>query len=157
MFGVIKDFFAGSKSLQETLEVDQTGEPTTLDLQIATAVILIEMASADHEVAEAEAQEVCQLLFQNFGVGEENIPDLIEIAVNARKEKGKIDEFVDVINDKFNEAQKLRILAMVWKMVIADGKVDKYEERFAKQMMNRFRLSPEQAEEAMQMALADVV
>jgi len=41
---------------------------------------------------------------------------------------------------------------MIWAVVIADGSVDKFEERFALQMKNRFKLTDEQAKGARQMA-----
>ena len=56
------------------------------------------------------------------------------------------------INEKFNERQKQRVLAMLWKVVKADGKVDRFEERFATQVKFRFQLSEELAEEARAMA-----
>ena len=40
MFARIKEFFEG----QTSLEVDKQGEPSNKDLQIATAVLLLEMA-----------------------------------------------------------------------------------------------------------------
>ncbi|MCB0334113.1 MAG: TerB family tellurite resistance protein, partial [Bdellovibrionales bacterium] len=80
--------------------------------------------------------------------GEDEVPELVEIAIAAKCEKGKIDEFVKAINDNFNPKQRQEILTMVWKVVLADGKIDKFEERFAAQMKTRFMLSDEQADQA---------
>ena len=149
MFNKLKEFFQGE---QTDVDVDRSGAPTEHDLHLATAVILIEMAGADEEIDRAEAQTICATIQNQFGIPENEVPELIEVALAAKREAGKIDEFVKVINSNFNPTQRQRILMMVWKVVMADGKIDKFEQRFAEQMRNRFQLTVEQAEEAKQMA-----
>lgn len=144
----IKEFFKGDVN---TLDVDKDGRPSDHELLIATAVLLVEMASTDQAIERAEAEAVCKTLSKEFNVAEDDIPELVQIAVAARKEQGKIDDFVAAINTNFQESQKQRILAMIWKVVMADGKVDKFEQRFAAQMRNRLQLSKEQATQAKQM------
>ena len=153
MFGKLKSFFKGESTLEKSLLADKGGQPSTHDLHIAAVVILIEMAGTDQGIAPQEAQTVCDLMKQEFGLAEETLPELVQVAVAARQEKGKIDEFVKVINAKFDVAQRQRLLAMIWRIVLADGKVDKFENRFAVQMFNRFQLSEEQAEAAKEMAV----
>ncbi len=145
MFGKLREYFAGE---QTSLDVDKTGMATAHDLHVATVVVLIEMAGADKEVARPEAEAICVSMQDHFGLGEDEVPELVEIALSAKSEKGKIDEFVKAINENFNPKQRQEILTMVWKVVLADGKIDKFEERFAVQMKTRFQLSDEQAAEA---------
>lgn len=152
MFGKIKEFFAGQEALETTLEKDKSGSATDRDLHIAAAVLLVEMASSDQEIAPQEGQAVVAAMSQEFGIGQSEVPELVEIAIASRQEKGRIDEFVKCINDNFNETQRQRVLAMLWKVIIADGTIDKYEQRLATQMKFRFKLSDEQAAEARKMA-----
>jgi uncharacterized tellurite resistance protein B-like protein len=152
MFGKIKSFFRGELSLEKSLLSDKSGQASTKDLQVAALVILIEMASSDKDIAPQEAQAICDLMQTEFGIGEEAIPDLVQVATAARQEKGKIDEFVKSLNEHFNVEQRVRLLSMIWTIVMADGKVDKFEERFALQMQNRFQLTPEQAAKARSIA-----
>lgn len=154
MFKKIKEYFKGEET---SVLVDKGGRPTERDLHIATAVLLIEMASADQAIAKEEATVVCNTMGAQFGIAEDKLPELVEIAIAARKEAKKIDQFVKAINDSFNDEQRTRILAMIWKVVIADGKVEKFEQRFAKQLQARFKLSDEQAERAGKMAAAGEV
>lgn len=152
MFGKLKSFFKGETTLEKSLQADKTGQPTAHDLHVAAAVLLIEMAGSDQGIAAQEAQAVCALMGQEFGLAEETLPELVQTAVSARQQKGKIDEFVKAINANFDDSQRQRLLAMIWKIVLADGKVEKFEQRFAVQMYNRFRLSEEQAQAAREMA-----
>jgi uncharacterized tellurite resistance protein B-like protein len=152
MFGKLKSFFKGEASLEKSLQADKGGQPSDRDLQIACLVLLIEMAGSDQGIASQEAEAVCASMHAEFGLEEAAIPELVQLAIASRKEQGKIDEFVRLINMRFSEAQRIRLLAMIWKIVLADGKVDKFEQRFAVQMYNRFQLNEEQAEKARNMA-----
>lgn len=152
MFGKIKSFFKGESTLENSLKSDRNGEATARDLQIATAVLLIEMAGADQGIDSKEAQAVCELMQKEFELPEESLPELVDVAINSRKQQGKIDEFVKVLNLKFSPTQRQRLLAMIWKIVLADGKVEKFEQRFAVQMYNRFQLTADQAAVARSMA-----
>ena len=148
MFKRIMDFFGGSQSLEVSLEKDRSGETSDHDLHIATLMLLIEMAGSDSDIAPEESGTLCQLMSDKFNIPEAELPELVEIAAAARKEHGKIDQFVASVNDRFDDRQRQQVFAMIWKIVLADGKIDKYEERLGKQMRNRLRLSEEQERQA---------
>ncbi|MCB0323285.1 MAG: TerB family tellurite resistance protein [Bdellovibrionales bacterium] len=153
MFRRIKEFFEG----KATLEVDRTGEPTGKDLQIATAVLLLEMAGADEDYAPEEVKSCFAAFQRQFDVEDDETLRIFESAEQLREEKGKIDEFVQVINERFNDRQKQIIMAMIWRIVIADEVVENYEQRFASQLRTRLQLSREQAEAAKDLALEGAV
>jgi len=152
MLKKLKDFFRGEASLENALQVDQTGEATTTDLQIATAVLLVEMASIDEEISLDECKAVVSTMCAHFGIEEEEVPEIISTAIASRKDQGRLAEFFECINEKFSEEQRVLVLAMVWKVVIADGKVEKTEKRFARLIQPRLKLDDSQAEEALRMA-----
>lgn len=152
MFGKIKSFFSGESSLEASLKADKHGNASTRDLHIAALVVLIEMAGTDSSVASQEAEAVCALMAKEFGIPDQDLPELVQIAIEAKKSAQKIDQFVKQINESLNVVQRQRLLAMVWAIVLADGKVDKFEQRFAVQMYNRLQLTADQASEARAMA-----
>lgn len=149
MLGKIKEFFSGEES---AVHVDKGGKATPFDLHVAVVVLLVEMAGSDHEIDPNEAEAICSSVSEQFQMEEDEVPELVQIAISSRNEEGKIDNFVGLINEAFNDSQKQKLLAMVWKVVLADGVVDKFEERFAKQIEKRFRLSEDQGKRAKQMA-----
>lgn len=156
MFRKLKKFLSGEQSLadnmNDSLAHDKLGQVTTFDLHIATAVLLVHIASADQEIAREEAEAVCTLIEKNLGIPEEDVPGLVEVAIEAKRNKGKIDEFVALINDKFNEEQRIKLLAMVWRVILADNKIEKFEDRTAVQIQNRLRLSPQHGDKARELA-----
>lgn len=153
MFDKLMDFFSGQRELTSALDVDASGRPTEQDMHVAAAVLLVEVAGSDDHIAPQEAEAVVKMMSQQFGIDETSIPDLIKLAVIAKKEKGKIDEFVKAVNERLNEQQRQRLFAMVWKVVLADGKIDQGEERLAVQIRYRLQLTKEQALAAEKMAV----
>jgi len=149
MLNKVKDFFSGKTSL----DIDKSGAPTSKDLQIASAVLLLEMAGADDDYAPEEVKACFSVLEQQFGIEDEETIAIFESAEQARQDKGKIDEFVAAINENFNDKQKQLLMAMVWRVIVADEVVENFEKRFATQLRTRLQLSREQAEESKNLAL----
>jgi len=148
MFKKIIDFFASKESLEVSLAQDKSGQTTDHDLHVAALVLLIEMAGTDNEIAPEESATLCAIMNEQFNIPEEEMPELVEIAAAARKEQGKIDQFVASVNERFDDKQRQLLFAMIWKIVLADGKIDKMEARLGKQMRNRLRLTEEQESQA---------
>ena len=149
MLEKIVDFFHG----KTTLEIDKDGKPSESTLKVATAVLLLEMAGIDDDYAPEEVLACKSVLAKQFNLKDDDEAlKILEQADSLRGEKEKIAEFVAALNTHFNVKQRQLILAMVWRVVMADEVVDKYEMRFASQVRNRLQLSKEQAEEAKRLA-----
>jgi uncharacterized tellurite resistance protein B-like protein len=142
---------------EASLKVSKGGEPSSKDLQIATGVLLLEMAGADQDYAPEETRTIFATMEKQFSISDTDTLDILEQADKLRQQEGKFDEFVKVINENFDERQKTLVLAMVWKVIIADEMIEKYEQRFAAELRQRLELSREAAEAAKQMALAGKV
>ena len=148
MFSKIKGLFEKNGSI----EVDASGEPTSEDLQLATAVLLLEMAGRDEDYAQAEVKCIADTLQRQFGTSNEGIVHLLESADSLRQKHEEIDGFIKLINQHFSNVQKRTILAMLWRVVVADGQVDQFEQRFTTQLKYRLQLSDEDVAAAQQMA-----
>ena len=157
MFNRVKEFFQG----EATLQVDDEGNATDQDLHVATGVLLLEMAGTDSDYAPEETKAIFAAMESQFGLSKEETLELLKIADSLREQfetrKERVTEFVKAINENFDSRQRQIVLAMIWKVVAADGKLDKFEERFATQMKFRLQLSDEEAEKAKQMALTGEV
>lgn len=139
MFDRLKDFFRGRASLQ----VSASGEPTNRDIQIATAVLLLETAGKDDDYAPEEVNMIFTALERQFKLSTEDAQEVLEIADSSRQQKGQIDEFVQVVNQSFSPAQRQLIFALAWRVVLADGQIDKFEQRFSTQLKSRLQLTDE--------------
>lgn len=144
MFKKILEYFKG----ETTLHVDAQGDATDEDLRMAVAIFLLNTAGRDDDYAPEELRAVYSTMQEQFQIDEEEAQRYLEIADEARKDKEKVNEFVRNINARFNEQQRTMVLAMTWRVVLADGKIEDSEKKFFEQVRNRLRLSPEAATKA---------
>ena len=65
---------------------------------------------------------------------------------HLRKKKENVNQGVRLLNDSYKEKKKITIISLLWKVLIADGKVDKSESRYLEQIKNRLHLTEAQIE-----------
>jgi len=148
MFENLDIFLQGRASLN----VEKTGLPTEKDLQIATTAILVQMAESDGNLAQQEITSLVNVLKREFKVSEEDAGHLINLADFMRKDKGKLDEFVALINERFEKSQKLTVFSMLWKIMQADGLISTTEATLAAELAGALKLSEEDVIRARDMA-----
>ena len=56
------------------------------------------------------------------------------------------------LNARLNTDQRVRLMAMIWKVVLADKSVEESEESLAEQMRKRLKLTESEADDARYMA-----
>jgi len=97
-------------------------------IQIATCVLLLEMAKSDDEFSSLEKKTVTAILRREFQISEEVIEELMEIAQRKREESIDLWEFTHLINKNYSREDKIRVIENAWKVIYADKKLDKYED-----------------------------
>jgi uncharacterized tellurite resistance protein B-like protein len=158
MFTHLREFFHGIDSLT----VDKDGEKVTRDLQIAAVVLLLEVARRDGHFEQEEATAVVRAVEEEFGIDRDKALELLERAETSGRalelgrgegiEPLKIDYFLRVINEHFDDTQKQHILAMCWKVILADGVIDNDESTFAVGLRTALGLTLEQSIRARRIA-----
>ena len=121
MFEKLRDIFF-------TQEGVETSADTSRRIQVATAVILLEVANSDEEFSDSERESIVGILKDNFDLSKEEVMELI--AVSDEERKGSIDiwHFANVINENFTDQEKHSVMENIWKVIYADGRLDKYED-----------------------------
>ena len=114
-------------------------------LQIATCALLLEMAYADRSCDPAEEALLRTHLQQHFQLPPEHLEALLDNARQARRESADLFQFAREINAACSLEEKLGIMETLWRIVYADGSLDKYEDALARQLAGLLRLSPRQA------------
>lgn len=148
MFQFIKHFFHKEGIESDFFGHDKDGNQTTQDLYRALAVILLEAASSNHELPEVQLVALRSCLRNYCHVEEVALGDLLEVAAQLREDKNNVESFVSLIRDNFDEEQRTMLLAIIWKIVLSDGVLDKDEKRFIHLFQFRLGLSEEQLEDA---------
>lgn len=114
-------------------------------IEVAVAVVLLEMAHADHNFVRDEQQLIEGLLARQFSLSLDAAEELLELAEQVRSNSFDLQQFTSLINQGFSHEEKLAVMETLWRIVYADGVLDKYEDALARQLASLLRLSPREA------------
>ena len=96
-------------------------------LQLATAVLLVEVMRADPQLGPQERLAVVAALRQKFSLSDEELSRLVELAEQTARTASDFHQFTSVINDGFSQEQKIRIVEYMWQVAYSDGHLDAHE------------------------------
>lgn len=141
MIGFFRKTFGGaSKATDGAAPVSDKDE----DLRIATCALFLELANIDDEFSNEERASILDLIQSEFGLSELQAQ---EVARRAASElEGSIDlwQFTNLINEQYDDAEKIRVVELLWKVVYADGKLDKHEDYLVHKLARLLRLTHKQ-------------
>lgn len=126
-----------SPAKEEPLEEEQR-------IQLATCVLLLEIAHADGDFQQNEEDLVAALLEKHFNIEPGTAEELMELAQQARTESHDLHQFTRDINLNFDQSEKERIMESFWTLVYADGQLDRFEEALLRQLSGLIGLSHRQ-------------
>ena len=138
MFSLIK------KILTKETTADTGADASALKMHIAAGVLLLEAAHVDNECTEEEMLHVVQTLKNMFNLSSEYVDELIEEAHLERKNSVDLWQFTNKMNQNFSQEEKIQVMEDVWRVIHADGQLEKHEDQFAHKLANLLRLSHEQ-------------
>lgn len=116
----------------------------TRDIRIAACVLLLEMAGIDGEFDNAEREGILRILRDEYSLSDEDARDFAEAARKELEESIDLWRFTNAINEHYTEDEKIRVMELVWRIVYADGKLDRHEDYLIHKMANLLRLSHKQ-------------
>jgi uncharacterized tellurite resistance protein B-like protein len=104
------------------------------ELQLATAVLLIEVARADFAQDVVESQAVAVLLEAHLGLSQREIADLIEEAERRADHAASLQAFTRRLHEELSVAEKQSIIEMLWRVALADEALDKHEDHLIRKV-----------------------
>lgn len=113
-------------SASGSAETDQAARQQAL--RMATAVLMVNVARADHVFDESEFDSVLQLAQAHFGLEAEQAAALFNAANEKVDDLVSVHEFTQLLHEHLDEDEKARIVAMLWRIAYADGRLDKFED-----------------------------
>jgi uncharacterized tellurite resistance protein B-like protein len=96
-------------------------------LQLATAVLLVEVMRADPDVRAGEREAVLAALRRKFSLAPDELDRLVELAENHSRTANDFFAFTSTINGRFSHPQKVRMVELMWSVAFADGELDANE------------------------------
>lgn len=108
-------------------ETPQTPEEREHTLRVATAVLMVDVARADHSFEETESVLLIDLVRRHFELTANEAEELALIAGARADETVSLHEFTDLLHAELDEEEKAHVVDLLWRIAYADGRLDKYE------------------------------
>ena len=130
MLATVKQFFE-----QYIAPQGERDEPLSeRSVQLATAVLLIDMMHMDDQVAEEEREVIRDILGNRFSLSAQQTEELMALAEEAAAEQADYYRFTSLINKHFTPSQRERVVEYLWQVAYSDGRLDKYEEYLVRKL-----------------------
>ena len=123
MLRTLKDLFdsftgsAGSQSPQQLAHV----------LQLATAVLLVDVMRADINMGATERSQVLTSLREKFVLTDDELARLLQLAEDTAKNSHDYHRFTSSMNEYFTQTQKIQVVEYMWQVAFADEHLDAHE------------------------------
>ena len=134
MLSAIKNYF--EKNISPEVNGDLEHE-----LKLATAVLLIEMMNQDDQVHDKEIDAAKKALTVKFGLTDDEYHDLITLAEEEVKEAVDYHQFTSLIAREFTQAQKIKVVELLWSVAYADSHLDSMEEHMVRKIADLIYVS----------------
>lgn len=105
----------------------ESAADTAHQLQLSTAVLLVEVMRAEPTLAVSERNAIVQALGQRFQLSNEELSDLIELAHDTAKTAYDYQRFTSLMNERYTQAQKIDVVEAMWTVAYADAHLDAHE------------------------------
>ncbi|MBS3916276.1 MAG: TerB family tellurite resistance protein [Sulfuritalea sp.] len=122
MLSRVRDFFerhiAGESSAQGN---DQHS------IKLATAALLVEVMRIDDATTPAERAAVERAVRAKFNLSSQETDQLIALAEEEARQATDYFQFTSLINQRFTQPQKERVIELMWQVAYADAAIDAHE------------------------------
>ncbi|MCU0762022.1 MAG: TerB family tellurite resistance protein [Hydrogenophaga sp.] len=127
MIKTLKDLF---DNLQLALNPASSMAPAdeTHTLQLATAVLLVEVVRAEAGMNDAERDAVILALRRKFTLTDDEMERLLELAHETSRNAYDFQRFTRSLNERFTQPQKIAVVEAMWEVAYADDSLDAHEQ-----------------------------
>jgi uncharacterized tellurite resistance protein B-like protein len=123
MLRTLKDLFDGFTAPAAA----QSPQDRAHALQLAAAVLLVEVMRAQPDIGDAERNTVLAGLRSKFSLADDELARLVELAEQTAKTSYDYHRFTSAINDNFPQPEKERLIEWMWQVAYADLHLDENE------------------------------
>jgi len=109
-------------------------------IQVATCALLLEVAHSDGHYQSVEAKIVHDLLADTFNLSAGAVAELVDYSRQHRENSTDLFQFAREVNNHFSREEKADVMEGVWRVIYADGTLDKFEDALARQLATLLRL-----------------
>ena len=136
MIKKIKDLLSSFSDKEKSIDEEKISL-----LDKTCSALLIEVAFADKIFNDSELISLKNSLKETYNLQDDIINELIDDAEKTVEESTSLYEYTRVVNDEFTYTDKLELLSGLWKLALADGSLDKYEDHLIRKISDLIHIS----------------
>jgi uncharacterized tellurite resistance protein B-like protein len=106
---------------------EQDASLTQADIQLAAAILMFEVIMSDGHVNRMEIAELVEILRKQFGLGGEEIGEILEQVRTVSGKKLELEPFSMKLRQYWDDDQRLHLLNDLWIIALADQAIDDRE------------------------------
>lgn len=130
MLASLKNFLREQFSL-----ADQAAEdPEQHSLELATAVLAIEIARADDAMDDDERHHIAEVVSRHFDLTETEARKVVNLADTHMELAVSLNDYTRTLNDALSYEERIEIIRLLWEVALANNEIHKYEEYFMRKI-----------------------
>lgn len=112
------------------------------DIRLAACALLLELAHADDDFTEDEAQHLEGAIRRQYGLDQEQATQLIALAERERATAVDLWQFTKLIKANYSMGQKMVLVEVMWGLVYSDGELSNHEEYVMRKVCKLLDIAP---------------
>jgi uncharacterized tellurite resistance protein B-like protein len=113
-------------------------------VQVAAAVLLIEVARSDNNFSDVERQAVLESVRRKFSLSPAEAQEIIALAEAQSRDAHDLYQFTSQIDATFSLEKKLRLIEELWRAAYSDSVLHEHEEHLIRRVADLLHLSHSQ-------------
>mgnify|MGYP001577908763 FL=1 len=110
-------------------------------LQLATAVLLIEVMQSDADSTDHEQAAILKILKERFYLSDAEVAQLSELGHRTVTSANDFHQFTSLINRELELPEKVRIIEYMWQVAYADSRISAHENHLMRKMADLLHIS----------------
>lgn len=122
------------KFIVETFGLEEVEQPPLHTIELAVAILLIEVAMSDDQIDQSERDQILLSLQDGFSLTEAEVSQLMDMAHEEHGQSISFRPMIRIINDSLEPDEKYILILALWRVALSDQHLDKYEEHQIRQI-----------------------
>ena len=97
-------------------------------MNLISGALMVEVMAADHDFNSEEEIKLKEILLNRFEIPEHEIQKVSEQMKKRADDATSLYEYTSLINENFNQIEKLELIRNLWTIAFADNILDRYED-----------------------------
>jgi len=110
------------------------------NLQVATAALLVEVASIDDDFAPEEKNAIIDNMTAYFDLSKHDVEEIIAATHEELSRQLDLYYFAKQINSQFSRDDRIAIIEMVWRVIYSDDHLSGHEDHLAHRFARLLKL-----------------